>query len=70
MCSKTKWHLSQGLGDEQEDKGKCFKESLKCFERNEKKGDEKEESLKMLRLNRGGSNKTVGLNQVRLKAQL
>jgi len=59
MCSKAKWHLSQGLGDEQEDKGKRFKESLKCFERNEKKGDEKERSLKMLRLNRGGSNKTV-----------
>jgi len=65
-----KWHLSQGLGDEQEDKGKHFKESLKCFERNEKKGDKKEKVLKMLKLNRGRSNKTVGLNQVRLKAQL
>jgi len=65
-----KWHLSQGLGDEQEDKGKRFKESLKCFEKNKKKDDEKERSPKMLRLNRGGSNKTMGLNQVRLKAQL
>ena len=59
MCSKMKWHLSQGLGDDQEDKGKHFKESLKCFERNEKKGDEKERSLKMLKLNCSGSNKTV-----------
>ena len=65
-----KWHLSQGLGDEQEDKGKCFKESLKCF-KNDKKKDKKEKgSLKLLRLNRGGSDKTMGLNQVRLKAQL
>jgi len=59
MCNKMKWHLSQGLGDEQEDKGKHFKESLKCFKRNKKKGDEEERSLKMLKLNRGGSNKTV-----------
>jgi len=65
-----KWHLSQGLGDEQEDKGKRFKESLKHFKKNEKKGKKEERSLKMLRLNRSGSNKTVGLNQVRLKAQL
>ena len=28
-----KWHLSQGLGDEQEDKGKHFKEALKCFKK-------------------------------------
>jgi len=70
MCNKAKWHLSQGLGDEQEDKGKRFKESLKCFKNDEKKGDEKKGSLKMLRLNRGGSDKTMGLNQVRLKAQL
>ena len=58
---KTKWHLSQGLGDEQEDKGKCFKESLKCFKNDEKKGNEKKGSLKMLRLNHGGSDKTMGL---------
>jgi len=55
-----KWHLSQGLGDEQEDKGKCFKESLKCFEKNENKGDKKKRSPKMLGLNCGGSNKTMG----------
>jgi len=66
----VKWHLSQGLGDEQEDKGKRFKESLKCFKNDEKKGDKKKGSLKMLRLNRGGSDKTMGLKQVRLKAQL
>jgi len=66
----VKWHLSQGLGDEQEDKGKRFKESLKHFENDEKKSKKKKESLEMFRLNRGGSNKTVGLNQVRLKAQL
>jgi len=69
MCDKTKWHLSQGLGDEQEDKGKCFKETLKCFEKN-KKGNEKERSPKKLRVNHFGSYKTVVLNQVRLKAQL
>jgi len=43
---------------------------LKCFKKDEKKGDEKKGSLKMLRLNRSGSDKTMGLNQVRLKAQL
>jgi len=70
MYDKVKWHLSQGLGDEQEDKGKRFKESLKCF-KNDKKKDKKEKgSLKLLRLNHGGSDKTMGLNQVRLKAQL
>ena len=57
-----KWHLSQGLGDKQEDKGKRFKDSLKCFKNNEKESNEKKRNLKMLRLNRGGSNKTVGLN--------
>ena len=65
-----KWHLSQGLGDEQEDKGKRFKESLKCFEKNKKKDKEKERSPEMLRVNHFGSYKTVVLNQVRLKAQL
>jgi len=70
MCDKTKWHLSQGLGDEQEDKGKRFKESLKCFKNNEKKGNKEKGSLKVLNLNCGGSDKTMGLNQVRLKAQL
>ena len=43
-----KWHLSQGLGDEQEDKGKRFKETLKCFEKKKKKGKEKERSPKKL----------------------
>jgi len=70
MCNKAKWHLSQGLGDEQEDKGKCFKESLKCFKKDEKEGEKEKRSLKLLRLNCGGSDKTLGLNQVRLKAQL
>ena len=65
-----KWHSSQGLGDEQEDKGKRFKETLKCFEKNKKKGNEKERSPKKLRINHCGSYKTVVLNQVRLKAQL
>ena len=65
-----KWHLSQGLGDEQEDKGKRFKETLKCFEKNKKKGNKKEGSPKGLRVNHFGSYKTVVLNQVRLKAQL
>ena len=65
-----KWHLSQGLGDEQEDKGKCFKETLKCFKKNEKKGKEKERSPKIFRVNHFGSYKMVVLNQVRLKAQL
>jgi len=54
-----KWHLSQGLGDEQENEGKRFKESLKCFEKNEKKGNKEKESFKAFRLNCGGSNKTV-----------
>jgi len=70
MCDKMKWHLSQGLGDEQEDKGKCFKETLKCFEKNKKKGKEKKRSPKKLRANHFGNNKMVVLNQVRLKAQL
>jgi len=70
MCDKAKWHLSQGLGDEQEDKGKCFKENLKCFKNDEKKSKKEKGSLKLLRLNHGGSDKTIGLNQVRLKAQL
>jgi len=70
MCDKTKWHLSQGLGDEQEDKGKHFKESLKYFKNDEKKSKKEKGSLKLLRLNCGGSDKTMGLNQVRLKAQL
>jgi len=70
MCNKTKWHLSQGLGDEQENKGKCFKESLKRFKNDEKKSKKEKGSLKLLKLNCGGSNKTLGLNQVRLKAQL
>ena len=65
-----KWHLSQGLGDEQEDKGKRFKETLKCFEKNKEKGNKKERSPKMLRANHFGSYKMVVLNQVRLKAQL
>jgi len=43
---------------------------LKCFEKKKKKGDKKERSLEMLKLNRGGSNKIMVLNQVRLKAQL
>jgi len=56
-----KWHLSQGLGDEQEDKGKCFKESLKCFKNDEKKCEKEKGSLKLLELNRGGSDKTNGI---------
>jgi len=56
-----KWHLSQGLGDEQEDKGKHFKETLKRF---------KKKKRSLLKEDRGGSNKMVVLNQVRLKAQL
>jgi len=56
-----KWHLSQGLGDEQEDKGKRFKESLKHFKEDEKKGNNEKGSLKMLRLNRSGSNKMFGI---------
>jgi len=43
---------------------------LKCFEKNKKKGKEKERSPKMLRVNHFGSYKMVVLNQVRLKAQL
>jgi len=70
MYNKVKWHLSQGLGEKQEDKGKCCKESLKRFKNNEKKGKKEEVSLKLLRLNHGGSDKTMGLSQVRLKAQL
>ena len=31
-----KWHLSQGLGEEQEDKGKHFKETLKYFKKEKK----------------------------------
>jgi len=58
MCNKAKWHLSQGLGDKQEDKGKHFKESLKCFKNNEKKSKKEERSLKLLRLNCSGSYKT------------
>jgi len=63
-----KWHLSQGLGDEQEDKGKCFKETLKCFKKERK--EEKLRSFEKLKGNHFGSYKTVVLNQVRLKAQL
>jgi len=43
---------------------------LKCFEKNKKKGKEKERSPKKLRVNHFGSDKMVVLNQVRLKAQL
>ena len=43
---------------------------MKCFEKNKKKGKDKERSPKMLRINHFGSYKTVVLNQVRLKAQL
>jgi len=43
---------------------------LKHSKKDEKKSDKKEGSLKMLRLDRGGNDKTMGLNQVRLKAQL
>ena len=56
-----KWHLSQGLGDEQEDKVKHFKDSLKCFKKNEKKGNEEKGSPKKLRVNHFGSYKTVGI---------
>jgi len=43
---------------------------LKHLKNDEKKGKKEKGSLKLLRLNCGGSDKTVGLNQVRLKAQL
>jgi len=43
---------------------------LKHFKNNEKEGKKEKGSLKLLKLNRGGSDKTMGLNQVRLKAQL
>jgi len=59
MCDKMKWHLSQGLGDEQEDKGKHFKESLKHSKSDKKKSNEKKRSFEMLKLNCGGSNKTI-----------